>query len=65
MGRYKAPDPNKPLWPRKSARVTLDANVLMRRAGRSHHAVEIFDLSPNGCKAEFIERPMLDETVWV
>jgi len=65
MGRYDTPDPNKPIWPRKSARVSLNANVQLRRAGKSHHQVKIFDLSANGCKAEFIERPMLDETVWV
>ncbi len=65
MGRYDAPNTDRPLWPRKNVRVSLDATVQLRRAGKSHHQVKIFDLSANGCKAEFIERPMLDELVWV
>jgi len=27
--------------------------------------VKIVDISPQGCKAEFVERPNLDELVWV
>ena len=65
MGRYDDPQADKPLRPRKSIRVSLDATVQLRRAGKSHHQVKIFDLSAHGCKAEFIERPMLDEIVWV
>jgi hypothetical protein len=37
----------------------------LRRAGKVRHEVKIFDLSAFGCKAEFIERPELDERVWV
>ena len=37
----------------------------LRRAGKSRHEVKIFDLSAFGCKAEFIERPRLDERVWI
>jgi hypothetical protein len=27
--------------------------------------VNVHDISPEGCKLEFAERPRLDETVWV
>ena len=55
----------RPQRPRKSVRIELTADVLLRRAGKSHHKVKVFDLSTHGCKAEFIERPQLDERVWV
>ena len=50
---------------RKSARVPLAAEVQLRRSGQHHYKVSAFDLSPEGCKLEFVERPGLDETVWV
>ena len=51
--------------PRKSARVSLQAEVQLRRPGQHHYRVNVFDISPEGCKLEFVERPRLDETVWV
>jgi hypothetical protein len=51
--------------PRKSARVPLQAEVQLRRPGQHHYRVNVFDISPEGCKHEFVERPRLDETVWV
>lgn len=51
--------------PRKSARVGLGAEVILRRTGNSSYRVRIFDVSLHGCKAEFVERPKLDEIVWV
>lgn len=50
--------------PRRSSRVALSAEVILRRARQGSYRVKIFDVSPNGCKAEFVERPRLDETVW-
>jgi len=50
---------------RKSARVPLAAEVQLRRSGHHHYVVNVYDLSPEGCKLEFVERPGLDETVWV
>jgi hypothetical protein len=38
---------------------------MLRRAGHRGYRVKIFDVSPHGCKAEFVERPELDEHVWV
>ena len=51
--------------PRKSERVALTAQVKLRRAGKMHYAVNVYDVSPEGCRVEFIERPQLAETVWV
>lgn len=51
--------------PRKSARVAIAAEVQLRRSGKHNYVVQIFDLSREGCKLEFVERPKLDETVWV
>jgi hypothetical protein len=50
---------------RRSARVSLRAEVQLRRSGQHHYMVNAFDVSPEGCKLEFVERPRLDETVWV
>jgi hypothetical protein len=63
-------DPSDP-WPsgtpgaRKSERAQLSIEVMLRRAGQHSYKVRMFDLSPEGCKAEFVERPKLGEHVWV
>jgi hypothetical protein len=51
--------------PRKSVRVGLSADIKLRRAGQGRYRVKILDVSQHGCKAEFVERPELDELVWV
>jgi len=51
--------------PRRSARVGLSAEITLRRSGHGGYRVKILDVSPYGCKAEFVERPELDEHVWV
>jgi hypothetical protein len=57
-------DPHDP--PRRNAaRLPLAAQVQLRRSAQHNYQVQIHDLSPAGCKIEFIERPLLDETVWV
>ena len=61
----QASDANPGPRPRKSARVALQAEVQLRRSGQHHYRVNVFDMSPEGCKLEFVERPRLDETVWV
>jgi hypothetical protein len=45
--------------------VAVNAEVLLRRAGQLNYRVRVFDASPQGCKLEFVERPKLDEQVWV
>ena len=51
--------------PRRAVRVPLDAHVSLRRAGTHPFPVRVFDASPLGSKLEFVERPRLDERVWV
>lgn len=51
--------------PRRDARVGLSAEITLRRAGQNRYRVKILDASPHGCKAEFVERPVLGEHVWV
>ena len=46
-------------------RISVDGQVTMRRAGKLSFRVHIYDLSPDGCKAEFVERPELDEQLWI
>jgi hypothetical protein len=51
--------------PRKSERVPITAMVKLRRRGHHNFTVKVFNLSREGCKLEFLERPELEETVWV
>jgi len=51
--------------PRGYERVSVDGEVAMRRAGKLHFRVRIYDISPDGCKAEFVDRPDLGEQLWV
>jgi hypothetical protein len=51
--------------PRSHQRVSVDGQVTMRRAGKVSFRVHIYDLSPDGCKAEFVERPELHEQLWI
>jgi hypothetical protein len=50
---------------RKAERIELSADLSLRRVGRQHYRARVFDVSPEGCKVEFVERPRLDELVWV
>lgn len=51
--------------PRRHERVSVEGEVSMRRSGKISFRVHIYDLSPDGCKAEFVERPKLDEQLWI
>ena len=50
-----------PTQPRKSERVSVVAEVWLRRMGKNAYQCRVFDLSPDGCKAEMIERPLIGE----
>ena len=50
---------------RKESRTTFVAEVSFRRPGSHHFRANIRDVSPSGCRIEFVERPALDERVWV
>ena len=60
-----ASDPFRALYERRSDRIALDADVSLRRSGKNTYRVHVYDVSPHGCKLEFVERPKVDEHVWV
>jgi hypothetical protein len=45
--------------------VPLEADIVMRRAGLPNFRVRIEDISPEGCRIEYIDRPRAGERVWV
>ena len=58
-------DPATSQRPRDYERVELEAEVAFRRSGQQNCHVRMFDLSPAGCKVEFVERPKADELLWI
>src|SRR3954468_22365821 len=50
-----------PPQPRTSKRVSVEAEVRLRRMNKNAYQCRLFDLSPDGCKAEMIERPLVGE----
>jgi hypothetical protein len=50
---------------RRSERVALNASISLRRSGQLNYRVRIFDASLHGCRVEFVERPNVDEQLWV
>ena len=50
---------------RRTERVPVNAEVALRRSGQLNYRVRVFDASPLGCRLEFVERPQLEERVWV
>jgi hypothetical protein len=51
--------------PRKSERIELTGEAFLRRPGKHGFRVRVFDLSPFGCKCEFVDRPSIEERVWL
>ena len=58
-------EPSKEHRPRRSKRIMVTAEVTLRRHGRQNYRVQVFDASAHGCKVEFLERPEVQECVWV
>jgi hypothetical protein len=58
-------EPVRQHWPRRCERVTIDAEMAMRRLGQANFTVRVADLSPDGCKVELIDRPGVDEPVLI
>jgi hypothetical protein len=50
---------------RRSERVPLHAVVMLRRSGQLNFRVRVYDASQHGCRVEFVDRPELDEQLWV
>jgi hypothetical protein len=48
---------------RARERVSVSAQVVLRRLGKLNFPVRVYDLSPVGCKAEVVERPEVGEQV--
>ena len=61
----KAPPAARLERPRGYERVSVDGELAMRRAGRGGFRVHVYDLSREGCKAEFVDRPELGEQLWI
>ena len=51
--------------PRRHERVSVEGEVTMHRRGQVTYRVHIYDLSPEGCRAEFVERPEVGEQLWI
>ncbi|HEY8592651.1 MAG TPA: PilZ domain-containing protein [Sphingomicrobium sp.] len=51
--------------PREHDRQSVAADISLRRPGRGSYFTRTFDLTPRGCKVEFVERPRLGESIWV
>jgi len=51
--------------PRRDERVSVEGEVTMHRRNKSNYRVHIYDLSPEGCRAEFVERPEVNEQLWI
>jgi hypothetical protein len=51
--------------PRRHERISLDADVSLRRIGKAGFRVALTDVSPDGCKVELVERPSLGERVLI
>jgi hypothetical protein len=54
---FKALAAAKEQQPRVANRASVEAEVMLRRLGQNNYRVRIFDLSPEGCRVELIERP--------
>ena len=57
--------PERVPWPRKVSRAGIATQVVLRRPGLRTFQVNVVDISTHGCKAEFVERPNLDELVTI
>lgn len=53
------------ICPRKSERVSLSADVSLRRHGKLSYQVRVLDASPDGCKVEFVDRPQIHDQIWI
>ncbi|MCY7338575.1 MAG: PilZ domain-containing protein [Sphingomonas bacterium] len=61
------PEPIEPAaeTPRQHKRVSLKAQILVRRSGRKNYFVQTSNVSPSGCRVEFVDRPSVGERHWV
>jgi PilZ domain len=62
---FKALVAEKQQQPRATERISLDAEVMLRRLGQLNYRVRLFDLSPEGCRVELVERPREGEHLMI
>lgn len=63
--KFSFADILKPETPRKHQRFEVSAELSLRRIGRQRYQGRLFDVTPTGCKVEFVERPRPEEMLWV
>lgn len=51
--------------PREHERINLRAQILLRRSGVKGFYVDTTDISPTGCRVEFVERPSVGDRHWI
>jgi len=51
--------------PRQAERASVSTEVKLRRIGQPNYSVKMFDLSPEGCRIEVIERPRIGEQLMI
>lgn len=56
--------PHKPRRFRSHPRTSVCGEVLLRRKGSHGYRVRLFNLTPAGCKVEFVELPREGEVLW-
>ena len=59
------PEPARQQTPRARERAAVATQVRVRRPGQNNYSVRIFDLSPEGCRIETIERPRVGEQLMI
>jgi hypothetical protein len=50
---------------RSGKRIAITAEVTMRRSGRPNYRTTVLDVSTYGCSLEVVDRPEIDEHVWI
>ncbi|MGE5563247.1 MAG: PilZ domain-containing protein [Bacillota bacterium] len=60
-------DGTSPAGPQRRAhgRFRVSGEATVRREGGNNYRVRVFDISESGCKVEVVERPSVDEGMWV
>lgn len=57
--------PTRAHWPRRSERVPVTADVILRKPGQPNFRVRVLDASMEGCRIEFVDRPEEGDRMWI
>lgn len=63
--QFETADKPRASSPRKVERLEVEAQALLRRAGCIAFPVTVFDMTLSGCRCEFVDRPAINERVWI